>query len=221
MEGPLFTGRTWREYMKMFDLETEDIMSLRILDCPAGSSSFTPFMISGGADVTACDIIYKEKPETLSEKCLEHLEFLTEALRRVKDNFNWEFYTSPDEMFEKRLEACRCFTDSYKKHPEAYVQGDIMKLPFDDESFDLVLSSHLLFIYDHRLDWGFHRRALDELIRVSSGEVRVYPLVKENGELSGYVERFIRERDDVEARIVTVDYEFRRNGNPMLLIRRP
>jgi len=61
------------------------------------------------------------------------------------------------------------------------VAAALPTLPFPDRSFDLVLSSHLLFSYTDRLDVAFHLAALLELARVSRGQVRVFPLVDYNG----------------------------------------
>ena len=37
----VFIGRTYDEYIKMFDLTTEELMKYSILDAPAGACSFT------------------------------------------------------------------------------------------------------------------------------------------------------------------------------------
>ncbi|SCW59357.1 Methyltransferase domain-containing protein [Paenibacillus tianmuensis] len=52
-------------------------------------------------------------------------------------------------------------------------------LPYEDESFGLVLCSHFLFLYHEQFDYDFHTRALRELLRVcrAGGEVRVYPVI--------------------------------------------
>ena len=219
VEGPLFTARTCREYLKMFNLNPPDLKGLRILDCPGGASSFTPIMAAAGFDVMACDIMYGEEPEILGERCREHIMALTEALKGIKDTFKWDFYKSPDEMLEKRLEACSCFEESYRLNPALYIRGDLRDLPFDDGEFDLVVSSHLLFIYEHRLDREFHRKALEEFTRVGS-DVRVYPIVRENGELADYARELINNgMRGIDVDVVEVDYEFRRGGNRMLILR--
>ncbi len=51
-----FIGRTFHEYSHMFDL-TDDLLRGRVLDCPAGASSFTAECIRQGYDVTACDVL--------------------------------------------------------------------------------------------------------------------------------------------------------------------
>jgi hypothetical protein len=83
----------------------------------------------------------------------------------------------------------------------------------------MVLCAHLLFIYDHRLDLNFHQKTVEEMVRVSCEEVRIYPLVKNKGQKSIYVDKIIQNMPEtVETEIVEVDYQFRRGGNEMLRI---
>ncbi|BAW30890.1 MAG TPA: methyltransferase domain-containing protein [Methanothermobacter sp.] len=219
IKGPIFTGRTCREYLHMFNLNLEELEGASILDCAAGASSFTPIMHSLGFNVKAVDILYGESPGKLYQMCEEHLKILKEALEK-KTSYIWKFYKDPDEMFRERLEACKIFMSDYRiGMGRRYIRADLRKLPFPSGSFDLVLCSHLLYIYDHRLDWKFHQESIKEMLRVCRGEVRIYPLVKENGEKSIYLERtFDSLPEGVNARIEKVDYIFRPSANEMLCI---
>jgi len=49
----VFIGRTFDEYMSMFNLTQEDLVGRKILDCPAGACSVTAKANQLGADVTA------------------------------------------------------------------------------------------------------------------------------------------------------------------------
>ncbi|MGC2683085.1 MAG: class I SAM-dependent methyltransferase [Candidatus Nitrosopolaris sp.] len=55
-------------------------------------------------------------------------------------------------------------------------------MPFDDRSFDLVLSGHFLFTYAHKFEFPFILSSIKELFRVCSREVRIYPLQKSSFE---------------------------------------
>ncbi len=57
-----------------------------------------------------------------------------------------------------------------------YKYAELPDLPYPDNAFKLVLSSHFLFLYGDRLDLDFHSNCLKELFRVCSGEIRIYPL---------------------------------------------
>lgn len=53
-----FFGRAYTEYMDVFGLDNSMMKQGRILDCPAGASSFASEAHQFGLDVTACDIMY-------------------------------------------------------------------------------------------------------------------------------------------------------------------
>ena len=218
VEGPIFIGRTWTEYIKMFNLDPENIAGEKILDCAAGASSFTAMMSKKGFDIKAVDIIYNETPDALSAKCEEHLELLVEGLKSV-DHFVWGFFSDVEDLKKQRNNACREFIEDYRKYKgQRYIGADLKSLPFKDNSFSIVLCSHLLFIYDHRLDYNFHLNAIREMLRVSSNELRIYPLVKNRGKKSEFVKKIMNDLTDVDVEIVKVDYEFRKGGNEMLRI---
>lgn len=40
LDRVVFIGRTFSEYMRMFNLEPSQLKGLKILDCPSGASSF-------------------------------------------------------------------------------------------------------------------------------------------------------------------------------------
>lgn len=223
IEGPIFIGRSWAEYFKMFDLDLEKLNNKKILDCAAGASSFTDFLSKNGIDASAADLLYDKGPECLKRRCQEHLQALVESLGKMEYEFVWSFFKDLDDLKSHRMQSCSDFNRDYKLHMgKKYIKADLTQLPFEDESFDMVLCAHLLFIYDHRLNWNFHLSAVEEMIRVSSNEVRIYPLVKNKGKKSIFVDKLIKTLSkDLEIEIVEVDYQFRRGGNEMLRITKP
>jgi SAM-dependent methyltransferase len=214
IKGPIFIGRTWREYLKMFNLKSEDLMEGKILDCAAGASSFTAEMSKRGYDVKAVDILYNEEADLLCDKYKEHMKVLVEGLSSV-NTFVWSFFQDLEDLQKQRNQACIEFITDYRNHRKRYISADLTRLPFEDRSFKMVLCSHLLFIYDHRLSYEFHLKSIKEMLRVSSSELRIYPLVKNKGLKSKFVKRIIKDLPDVHAEIVKVDYEFRKGGNEM------
>ncbi len=204
----------------MFDLDIPNLKKKKILDCAAGASSFTCYMNKKGYDVTACDLLYYQSPSFLQEKCQEHLQILIDSLRHIQNNFEWNFFKDLNDLHEHRKKSCQQFGRDYAENKgKNYIKADLNHLPFPDNAFDLVLCAHLLFIYDHRLSWEFHQRAVEEMIRVSSSEVRIYPLVKTKGQKSVFVDKIIQQLDNnITAQIVEVDYQFRKGGHEMLLL---
>ena len=137
------------------------------------------------------------------------------------DRYVWDFYGDRDGHREMRRASAVMFAEDIAAHPERYVVGSLPALPFDDGQFDLVLSSHFLFTYADRLDSEFHQRALVELLRVCSGEVRVFPLLDHGGHALGpMIEELLGRlrRGGTTAEVRPVAYEFQRGGNQMLVL---
>lgn len=222
-EGKIwFLGRSYYEYLKMFSLKEEELEDIRILDCAAGASSFTPHLIKKGYDITAVDILYGENPEEIKEQCVNDFHTLLEVHAGLDHKVDWNFFQDPEELVQHRIAVYEEFIDDYTMHiGERYVEGVLPTLPFDDNSFDLVLSSHLLFLYEDRLEYDFHRNSINEMLRVSSKEARIYPIVRLRGEgsKSVFLPSIISELSDkAEFKIEKVNYQFRRGGDEMLKI---
>ena len=62
-------------------------------------------------------------------------------------------------------------------------------MPFANGEFDLTLVSYLLFAYQDRFDYEFHRDSILEIMRVTRGEARVYPTVTFEAQPSEYIPR--------------------------------
>jgi len=119
--------------------------------------------------------------------------------------------------------AMRTFLSDFSRgiREGRYLDASLPDLPFEDNSFDLALSSHLLFLYSKEFDLDFHVRALKEMLRVAP-EARAFPLLQVGGEPSPHVEGAIDAftAHDIQARIEEVPYEFQRGGSRMLRLRR-
>ncbi len=159
----------------MFALSDHDLTS-RILDCPGGAASFTAEAGARGFDVTAVDPEYGVDRGKLAELALSENEHKHANLVERASDFVWTWFEDPGQFTRLRSESARRFGADLTARPERYVEGSLPDLPFPDRSFDLVLSSHLLFSYGRQLDEEFHREALLELVRLSRREVRLYPL---------------------------------------------
>jgi ubiquinone/menaquinone biosynthesis C-methylase UbiE len=66
--------------------------------------------------------------------------------------------------------------DNGKKN-KGYVYQELPKLSFKNDSFDLVLSSHFLFLYSDYFDLEFHIDSILEMCRVAKKEVRIFPIL--------------------------------------------
>jgi len=216
-----FIGRTFEEYMDMFALCKDDLSCGPILDCPAGASSFTAEACAMGYDVTAADILYGEPAETLKENCTEDLSDIFEKeFDKVSDRYTWDYYGSKERVTALRQEALESFTSDLEKGlPRGrYVSAALPKLPFREGAFQLVLSSHFLFIYDNWLSPMTHLSCLRELLRVSSREVRVFPLTRLDGSEYEHMDGIISalSGEGISMEMVPVRFEFLKGADIML-----
>ena len=87
--------------------------------------------------------------------------------------------------------------------------------------FDLVLCSHLLFLYSEQLSLDFHLQSVQELCRVAQ-EVRIFPLLDLARDKSRHIEPVSEhmKRLGYKVDICRVNYEFQRGGNQMMKIGR-
>ncbi|GJL78501.1 MAG: SAM-dependent methyltransferase [Nitrospinaceae bacterium] len=214
-------GRSFAEYVKMFDLEGEDFKS-RILSCGDGPASFNCEMNQLGHTVTSIDPIYQFSGEQIEQQINKTFDDVIEQVSRNKEDFVWETVRSMDELGRVRLAAMREFLADFEKgkKEKRYFAESLPSLSFEDGRFDLALCSHFLFLYSKQLSLEFHHRAIAEMLRVA-GEVRVFPLLELAGQPSPYlneiIERFKSAGFKVEVK--KVPYEFQRGGNKMMRIK--
>ena len=102
-----------------------------------------------------------------------------------------------------------------------YIATEYPRTQFTDKEFTISLISHFLFMYDEHLNYEFHKKTISEIIRITSKEIRIFPIVNLKGKRSLFVEKLMGDRDfkDYEIGIKKVDYEFVKNGNEMLSIK--
>ena len=222
LENIAITGRTFEEYSSFFDLKLEDLKGKKILDCPSGASSFVSVANKNGSVVTGVDLIYefdKNSIETQGYKTIEKIYQDTSWM----DVYKMDFYKSKENHRNHRENALKAFVNNFNK--KDYVFAKLPNLPFENNYFDLALSSHLLFVYDNMLDYEFHKNSILEMLRVSK-EVRIFPLVDfknsrvlEEKNFSPFVYQIIEELSkDFKCEIVKVDFEFQPNANYYLKI---
>ncbi|HEY9657850.1 MAG TPA: SAM-dependent methyltransferase, partial [Allocoleopsis sp.] len=91
-----------------------------------------------------------------------------------------------------------------------------------DQSYDLALCSHFLFLYSEHHDLNFHQAAIAEMLRVSQ-EVRIFPLLTLMLERSPHLDPILQtlHNQGYQVEIQRVPYEFQKRGNEMLRICHP
>lgn len=220
LERIVFIGRTFEEYLDMFSLSEKELQGKKILDCPAGACSFTAIGNKSGFDVTACDIAYYHSGEDLKNKGLQDIEHTMERMQTAKKNFKWDYFGDVSGLKKHRVSALQNCAKDMKEFNERYIPVTLPSLPFKNEEFDMLLSAHFLFVYSDRLDYQFHLDTLNELLRVTKEEIRIFPLVDLEGKKYNHLEQLISYlvNNGCTVEEVKVPYEFQINANSMLKI---
>ncbi len=226
LDNVAFIGRTYEEYMDMFDLGENERAFLDgpVLDCPAGPSSFAAEACAKGFNkVKACDMIYGLPADELEATGNRDLALISGKLTETAHLFRWDYYGDFSRHMQYRAAALYRFIADYRAEAGGgrYVHARLPRLPFSDGSFALVLSSHLLFLYGDRLTPGFHAESLREMARVSSGEVRVYPLLGLDARPYPHMDEVLGllRRDGIIAEIRPTPFEFFKGATRMLALR--
>lgn len=188
LDRVVLLGRTFAEYRDYFLLEPEALKGKRVLDVAGGVSSFCAEANAQGIQVTSVDPIYGLPREEIARRSGPDLEKVIADLRDLP-TYRWTAYRSPEHMRELRQKAVCGFLEDFPKHPERYQRGLLPNLPFRDKTFAMTLVSYFLFVYQDQFDYEFHRDAVLDLMRVTAGEVRIYPTVTFEAEPSTYLPR--------------------------------
>ena len=219
-----FYGRTLSEYLRMFGID--DLTSWRnILDCPSGASSFVAEVKEKyGINAIGCDPLFGDDLKRLFERGEADIEYVTQRVSLAVNLYNWDFYPSIKALKEYRTQALRQFISDYPAGiiEKRYINAELPKLPFDDKSFDLVLSGHFVFTYSHKFDFSFLLSSVLELFRVSSREVRIYPLQGSDAQPYKHMTDLLSalKAYGIVYDIRPVSFEFQRGSNQMLLLAR-
>lgn len=215
-------GRLFDEYRLMFGLDDRDRVG-RILGVGDGPASFNAEATAGGWNVTSIDPLYAFGADEIRARFDSVVEGIIARVAETLDEWVWTYHSGPEQLRERRVQAIDAFSADLDRGRRAgrYVTGRLPELPFRDGSFDLALSSHVLFLYSDLLDADFHRSSVFEMLRIAP-EVRIFPLLEMDQSRSRHLDAVIEavERAGFRARIREVDYGIQPGGNYQLVITR-
>ncbi len=213
-------GRSFDEYVCMFSLTDVDL-DKKILGCGDGPASFNYELTQKGGSVVSVDPLYQFSSDQIRQRINETSSVISEQLHANKERFIWTQFASPDEVVETRLQAMILFLSNYGAGLEQgrYVNAVLPELPFSDQSFDIALCSHFLFLYSEQIPGELHLQALREMLRVAR-DVRVFPLLDLRGDLSPHLQlvTMALRIEGFQVDRVKVNYEFQQGGNEMLRV---
>jgi len=214
-------GRSFEEYQAIFSL-TETDLKKSILGCGDGPASFNAELSDQGGKVVSVDPTYHFSAEQLQNRISEVYKEIMPQMYLNKDKYIWDSIPSVEELGNIRMAAMSKFVADYDagKKEGRYIEAALPNLKFKDKQFELALCSHFLFLYSEQVNLDEHIKALKELCRVAK-EVRVYPLVALNGEVSPHLDDVIAElnKSDYSASFNNVKYQFQKGATQMLVVR--
>lgn len=214
-------GRNLKEYRMMFRLEDSD-MRKKIAGFGDGPASFNCEATQQGCSVTSFDLIYQFSTSDLQKRIEEVRITVMQQMRENRDNYVWTNIKTLEELENVRMSAMQLFLSDYErgKAEDRYVCHKLPdRLPCEDNTFDIGLSSHFLLMYT-ALGYDFHIHAIEEMLRVCK-EVRIFPIVDldaNSSELISKVIDYLKSHYAVESR--KTRYEFQKGGNKLLIISR-
>jgi hypothetical protein len=219
-----FIGRTYDEYLRMFELDENRLRKGPVLDCASGPASFAAEANQAGFFVTACDVLYDLSSGQLLAKGIKDIEHVFDKFDGAEHLYTWKHYKDKEKIMTLRQKSLKIFTQDFESgcSQGLYVQAALPWLPFAGYSFSLVLSSHFLFLYGDRLGLEFHRSCLTELVRVSAEEVRIFPLQGLDAKPYPHMDALLLflASQGICVEIVEVPFEFQKGSNKMMRLYR-
>ncbi len=222
-------GRSLDEYIKMFNLSSEDLPK-RILGVGDGPASFNAEGTTKGYNITSIDPIYQFDGAEIKQRFDEVVDNIIDQIIATPNNWVWSYHKNPQELKASRIKTLEIFLQDYQQGKQAgrYQAQELPNLNFVEQSYDLALCSHFLFLYSaqcdpkgkHMLNRDFHVAAIAEMLRVSQ-EVRIFPLLTLMQETSPYLDFVIDKFSNLgySVAIAKVPYELQPGANEMLVIR--
>jgi len=215
-------GRCFEEYQKMFSLTDSDLQK-SILGCGDGPASFNAELTARGGNIISIDPVYQFDTASLRSRIAEVYDEIMPQMEENKDQYIWDSIPSVPALGKTRTNAMTRFIKGYDEGKQSgrYMNESLPKLSFSDDQFDLALCSHYLFLYSEHVSLNEHIASIKELCRVAR-EVRIYPLLALNGEVSPHLQQVIRVLGEsgLTPSLKNVDYQFQRGATQMLVIKR-
>jgi ubiquinone/menaquinone biosynthesis C-methylase UbiE len=154
----------------------------------------------------------------------EDISYVIGKVKLAYPNYNWNYYKTIENLKKQRTLALTRFALDYSrgKNENRYINTKLPKLPFEDKSFDLVLSGHFLFTYANKFDFEFHKASLLELFRICAKEVRIYPIQQRMLQSYPNMKKLISvfHEHDIKYEILPVPFEFQKGSNNLLRLLR-
>lgn len=221
LENVVPWGRTFEEYQEIFSLTKVDLKK-SILGCGDGPASFNAELTKRGGNVISIDPTYRFTAEELQSRIAQVYDEIMPQMLINKDMYIWESIPSVEALGEIRMCAMNEFIADFEVGKELgrYFHESLPNLSFKDKQFDLALCSHYLFLYSEHVNLELHIASIKELCRVAK-EVRIYPLLSLDGEISPHLNEVIStlSEEGLTCSLVGVGYQFQKGATQMLVVK--
>ena len=215
-------GRNLQEYKNMFLLTDEDLFTKTILSCGDGPASFNNEATKIGAKITSIDPIYQFSKDNIQQRINETKDIIIKEITKNKNNFIWKNFRDINQLIELRLKAMQEFLDDFEdgKKENRYIYQELPNLTFQPNSFDIVLSSHFLFLYSNHFDFEFHKNSILNMCKIAKSEVRIFPIYDLENKKSQHLKPIldILEQKKYKTNITRTNYEFQKGVDELLII---
>ncbi len=179
-------------------------------------------MTERNGNVISFDLIYQFSKTDIEKRIEEVRVIVMQQMRENMDNYVWTNIKDLDELEFTRMSAMKKFLSDYEKGKAEgrYVFHELPnRLLYEDNYFDIGLSSHFLLMYTS-LGYDFHIASITEMLRVCK-EIRIFPIVDLDAnktDLTVKVMDYFKKDYNVES--VKTDYEFQKGENKLLIIKK-
>lgn len=207
------------EYEQMFDLQAEDYQK-SILDFPGSISSFNADVHQHAKQVVSGDAIYGMDDTAINAYAKQLIQLNRDHLTAHADDILQHGERALEAIFSMWDANAQRFLADYQtgKQQQRYQQVLMPDLPYDNHQFQLALCSDYVFNRHAQNDCR-PEQVVAELCRVAE-EVRIFPLLAENGEISEWLGPLMldlqQRNHGIEIRQVA--FENLKGGNAMLRV---
>ena len=140
-------GRSLDEYIKIFNLSSEDLQK-RILGVGDGPASFNAEGTIKGYKITSIDPIYQFNSTEIKQRFDAVVDNIINQVIATPNNWVWKYHKNPQDLKANRIKALETFLADYQqgKREHRYLTQELPHLDFADHSDNLALCSHFLFL---------------------------------------------------------------------------
>jgi len=220
MEKLVLRGHGLDEYRDMFCLSAADLAG-NLLEYGCGATAVNQEQHAKGCSMVSCDSLFALDAQALTKQVTVDFDAAVARLSKSKALYDFSACGGMDAVVSRRRGEIKKFLDDYAlgRREGRYLAITDEALPFDDFSFDLVLSARFLFSEVANSSVDFHVQTIKELARVGK-EVRIFPLIADDGEPSPVLGPVLLalQQENYGTEVKDVRYALQPKGNAMLRV---